>query len=527
MFAPESITRVISRPAVAFLVAISSVSLVTVLMLPLREPLGAINVLLIFLLLSWMQGLFLGTRAAIVGAVLSFLSFDMFFLEPYYTLTVAAPDHVLAMFVYLLVSVTTAIMMSRIHERGANLIRANKRVQLLYDLNRELVQDVTLDSLLQTVARSVVEVFGARACRVLVGRTADQIQVAAVSPMGTSTALNREALAMIQWAIDHRQDVGLGGKPAHIRVVGTRRIGKDVLNQRAEDVLFIPVIRQMNVEGVIEVSGRRGGGSFTEDDARILRAFADQTALALDRTRMLEENLHTRVLEESDAMKSALMAAVSHELRTPLTAIKASASVLRDTSVEIPPDARNELLHAIDSETDRLTLMIGNLLDLTRIEGGALKPDRDWHDIHELIEDSVQRSNSALNGHSIVLQIEDDIPLVSLDWVHIQQVLMNLIINSAKYAAPATPIVISAHVVGHSIEISVRDQGPGLNSEQLAHVFDRFYRADVDSTMSGSGLGLAISKGLVEAHGGTIAMFSTPGQGTTTIVNLPLEEARS
>lgn len=524
MLAPESIARVISRPVVAISLAIASVALVTALMLPIRETLGAINVLLVFLLLSWLQGLFLGTRAAIVGAVLSFLSFDMFFLEPYYTLTVAATDHVLAMFVYLLVSVTTAIMMSRIHERGAKLVRANRRVQLLYDLNRELVQDVTLDSLLRTIARSVVEVFGASSCRVLVGRDADQIQVAAVSPVGISTTLDREALAMIQWVIDYRQDVGHGGSLANIRVIGTRRIGKDVLNQRGQDVLFIPVIRQQDVEGVIEVSGRRGGGAFTEEDARILRSFADQAALALDRTRMLEENLRTRVLEESDAVKTALMATVSHELRTPLTAIKASASVLLDPDVEIPPETRDELLHAIDSETDRLTLMVGNLLDLTRIEGGALKPDRDWHDIGELIQDSVRRSSSALNGHTIELQFEDDIPLVSLDWVHIQQVVMNMISNSAKYAAPATPITISAQTHERNVEIAVRDQGPGLTAAQIAHVFDRFYRANAGQSMPGSGLGLAISKGLIEAHSGTMEMFSRPGRGTTTVITLPLEE---
>lgn len=259
----------------------------------------------------------------------------------------------------------------------------------------------------------------------------------------------------------------------------------------------------------------------------LLTSFANQVALALERARLTEEAGRAAILAESDALKSALLATVSHELRTPLAAIKASATSLLDESVDWEDEARSEFLHAIDEETDRLTLMVGNLLDLSRIEGGALKPDKEWYDVAELIGD-VDHRLANLTGHDrLETEVEPNLPLVCFDYIEIAQVLTNLVENAVKYTRRGTPITITARQITGAVEIAVRDGGPGIPPERLTHIFEKFYRADQAIRVPGIGIGLTISKGLVEAHGGRLDVESRKGEGTTFYFTLPLHEARA
>jgi two-component system sensor histidine kinase KdpD len=230
------------------------------------------------------------------------------------------------------------------------------------------------------------------------------------------------------------------------------------------------------------------------------------------------------VLEEGDRLKSSMLAAVSHDLRTPLAAIKASASTLRDTSVEWPPDVREELLGAIEEETDRLTLMVSNLLDLSRIEGGALRPDRGWNDVSELVHDVERQVRLRLGERRLSVTVPDEVPLVSFDYVEIAQVLLNLVGNAITYSNDGTEIVISIEVREDEVEIAVRDEGMGIPPGELPFVFDPFVRGHDQAPATGSGIGLAICKGLVEAHGGRIRAESEPGVGTIMRFTLPRKD---
>jgi two-component system sensor histidine kinase KdpD len=221
-------------------------------------------------------------------------------------------------------------------------------------------------------------------------------------------------------------------------------------------------------------------------------------------------------------LKSALLSAVSHDLRTPLASIKASATSLLDDSVAWDADDRRELLTAIDEETDRLTLMVSNLLDLSRIEGGALRPQKDWYDLDELIADVRSRLAARTESHPVNVAIEPDLPLLHFDYVEIAQVLINLIENAVKYTPAGTPITLSARRVDGVIEIAVHDEGDGIPPHQQQRLFEKFYRALSPNGAPGAGIGLAIAKGLVEAHGGTIGVESAPGEGTTFRFTLPL-----
>jgi two-component system sensor histidine kinase KdpD len=276
------------------------------------------------------------------------------------------------------------------------------------------------------------------------------------------------------------------------------------------------------VVGVLAVIGRPGTGAFRAEDEHLLTTFVDQAALALERARLTDEAAQAAALAKSDELKSALLAAVSHDLRTPLASIKASATSLLDESVTWDVATRRDLLTAIDEETDRLALMVSNLLDLSRIEGGALRPQKAWYDLDELIADVRSRLEARTTNHPLTAEIEPDLPLLRFDYVEIAQVLVNLIENALTYTPVGTAITIGAKRVDGAVEISVHDEGPGIPLERQARIFEKFFRARVGTVPMGTGIGLAISKGLVEAHGGKIGVESAPGAGTTFRFTLPL-----
>ncbi len=296
--------------------------------------------------------------------------------------------------------------------------------------------------------------------------------------------------------------------------------------RKRSDVLYLPIQTANRAAGVLEVIGRPGAGTFHAEDEQLLTTFVDQAALALERSRLGEDAARAAVFARSDELKSALLSAVSHDLRTPLASIKASATSLLDESVNWDDNARRELLSAIDEETDRLTLMVGNLLDLSRIEGGALQPQKNWYDLDELIADVRQRLATRTETHPIRVEIDDQLPLLHFDYVEIANVLNNLVENAVKYTPAGTPIVIAARQIPDAVEVSVHDDGPGIAPEHQARIFEKFYRAPGASAAPGTGIGLAISKGLVEAHGGTIGVASPPGGGTTFRFTLPLSPVR-
>lgn len=514
------------------------------LLLPLRELLGPINILLLFVVVSIVTALLLGSGPSAAASVFGFVSVNFLFIEPYYTLTIDTTNYILALVIYLGVSLVTGQLVARLAARTQQALDEQRRVSLLYDLNSALIGDITLDAMLDTIVQQVVQVYGSDQGRILLpvrgdgaeppddpalGDSAEppELVVRVAAPHSANdTEVDRQSLAMARWAIEHR-------RPAGRRVVGRRlraphgsgRIPVLVQPTRSQDVLYLPILAHDRVIGVLEVTGRPGGGRFTPEDERLLATFAGQAALALDRARLSEDAARAQVLAQSDELKSALLSAVSHDLRTPLSAIKASATSLLDDQVQWRDDDRREFLLAIDEETDRLTLMVGNLLDLSRIEGGALRPDREWYDIEELMQDAAlrlrQRAGSSVDR--IRLEIEPNLPLIWFDYVEIAQVVMNLGENAIKYTPAGSPIDLRVVRVGPDIEIGVADHGPGIAPVLQRRLFERFYRGSAEGTIiSGSGIGLTICKGLVEAHGGRIWVESAPGQGATFRFTLPI-----
>ncbi len=497
----------------------------TLLMLPFREQLGVLNVLLIFLLLTFALALTRGPWPAVLCAVLGFVSFDILFIPPYLTFSVAEEHHVLALLAYLGVAIVTARLISRVREQTTQATLESQRATMLAELNAALIGDATLSAILARIAERVVTVYGAAGCRMLTPDSMGTYRVETWYPDRIGAEIDRNGASLIEWAVEHRQPIGRSQR--NRRVIDLARVRGVAVRAKpgsapASDVLYLPILTPDRVVGVLEVIGRPGAGAFHADDERLLTTFVDQAALALERTRLAQEAAQSAVLARSDELKSALLAAVSHDLRTPLASIKAAATSLLDDSVTWEPEARRELLSAIDEETDRLTLMVGNLLDLSRIEGGALKPRKDWYDPDELVNDVMQRLVSRHPTHSIKVHVEPDVPLVELDYVEIAQVMINLLENAIRHTPAGTPISVTVRRVRDGVTFTIHDDGPGISPAYLPHLFEKFYRAPGKSREPGSGIGLAICKGLVEAHGGAIGVVSMPGAGTTFAFTLPV-----
>ncbi|MBO0781319.1 MAG: hypothetical protein J2P37_21070, partial [Ktedonobacteraceae bacterium] len=256
--------------------------------------------------------------------------------------------------------------------------------------------------------------------------------------------------------------------------------------------------------------------------------FLDQAALLIERDRLRGERLRLEVLQRTDTLRAALLSSVSHDLRTPLTVIKASTSSLLQKDVRWDEEAQHSFLRSIEREADRLNRLVGNLLDMSRIEDGAIKPEKEWYQITALVQDVLDRLRSLLQNRSIHLHLPTDIPPIALDYLHIDQVLTNLIENAIRYTPPASPIEVTVQHQGNEVCMSVADRGPGIPEDEMEHIFDKFYRVlsnkhrlPADSP-AGSGLGLAVCKGLVEAHGGHIWAEAREGGGMVFRVVLPV-----
>ncbi|HET7094124.1 MAG TPA: histidine kinase dimerization/phospho-acceptor domain-containing protein, partial [Thermomicrobiales bacterium] len=380
----------------------------------------------------------------------SFVAFDYLFIPPYHTLTIADPGHVLVLFVYLGVAIFTAEIVSRVRARTDEAERERRRATLLYELNAALIGGATLDAILDRIAERVVAVYGATGCRLVLPDGAGSVAVRArfpeTMPVELDAAARGGAAALLSLPTAPAAAVASAATAA----------------APASDVLMAPIATAERVVGVLEVTLPPTDAWLDPGDLRVLTTFADQAALALERARLTEEAAQAAVLARSDELKSALLAAVSHDLRTPLASIKASATALLDGSVEWDDAARREFLQAIDEETDRLTLVVSNLLDLSRIEGGALQPLKAWYDAAELIDDVVDRLANRTAQHRLAVDVASDLPLANFDYVEIAQVLVNLIENAVVHTPPGTRIEVAARQIPGAIEFAVGDNGPGI-----------------------------------------------------------------
>ncbi|MGE3796737.1 MAG: ATP-binding protein [Thermomicrobiales bacterium] len=497
------------------------IAMLSVVLVLFRSSLGIVSVAMIYLLCCLLTALRAGRGPAVLAAVTTFLLFNFFFLPPYGTFSISSTDHVLALAVFFIVALVTSNLVANAQARARVAEQHEARANLLFRLNEGLVSGRSLAEVLNTIVQHVVQVYGATGAAILTQEGEGSLIVLASVPPDSHRQLTRNEQSVARLAMSSGQAAGLG--TSRVRVMEPHGVGAmpHAGIRSGEDVLYLPIDTPSRQFGVLEVRGRPNGGKFDDDDRDLLGSLADQAALALDRVRLSDEAARTEVLARTNELQSALMAAVSHDLRTPLAAIKTSVTSLLDNSVSWDDEARAAFLEAIDEETDRLTMMVRNLLDLSRIEGGALHPDRDWNDTAELLHAVARRFTSRAQASGHTIQLQDELADVAFfDYVEIEQVLSNLIENALKYTPSGTAIRLSAEVLPGCARFSVADDGPGISPADRERIFDKFYRSRSNARVPGTGIGLAIARGLVEAHDGRIWLESETG-GARFVFELP------
>lgn len=508
-----------------YLLGVLGIALVTLVAEPNRDRLNSVTVTLSYLVIVLAGATLGGLGPGIFISVVAFLTFNFFFLPPYHLFIVGASQDIVALFVFLIVAGVTSELVGRLQEREREAQRRAIESETLSRLSTELIADVTLDTVLATVVEQVTRVFGLESAAVLLPDDAGALRVRLAYPSIAAEHYlwDREHIAVAAHVFATGIPAGVGNPRRVYRPHGPDSRG-DAMQPRGRRVLYVPVRAAHGAVGVMRVSALRAD-EYSVDERRLLTTFANQAALAIDRARLIEEATRAVALEEVGRLKSALLAAVSHDLRTPLASIKASATSLLQDDVQWDAATQREFLTAIDEETDRLSRLVSNLLDLTRIQGGALKPEKEWNEIGEVIDSVVDRLAPLIQTHPVRIDLAFDTPPVAFDFVEIAQVLTNLIENAAKYSDAGAEIVVRVERDGEEIRVSVTDHGFGIPAEDLSHVFDTFYRVRREGRarrIGGTGIGLAICKGFVEAHGGTISVTSAVGEGSTFAFTLPI-----
>jgi two-component system sensor histidine kinase KdpD len=321
--------------------------------------------------------------------------------------------------------------------------------------------------------------------------------------------LDEADLAAARWAWDHNRPAGRGADT----LPGAKR-------------LFLPLRTGRGAVGIIGIDRDAPGALLSPDEQRLFDALADQAAVAIERIKLVADVDEARVVAEGERLRSALLTSISHDLRTPLASILGSITSLRSYGELYDPKARDELAATIQDEAERLNRFVTNLLDMSRLEAGALKPRLALIDTGDIIATALQRATNVLQRHRVSLDLEPDLPMLSLDFVLFEQALFNLLDNAAKYAPPGSEVTVRARRQDGSVAISVLDEGNGIPVEDLAHIFEKFYRVQRgDRQRAGTGLGLAICRGFVEALGGTVAAANrADGQGAVFTMTLPVPE---
>lgn len=455
-----------------------------------------------------------GFGAAVVGALLSFLCWDFFFLPPFYTFTVANPRDWLSLIIFLLTALITAHLAAQARLQAEEAKVREGETLTLYQASEAISSEVDAARLLPTLAENVVQTCEASRCVILRRAPSGEMRFAATVTAHPIAAEDANLISqMAQTACEHDQIIGFGAT-RHLWARAAEKITTTVGN--VDPGVYVPLRVQNARVGALHVSPRRDGLPFTEQEQRLILAFANHAAVVIARQSLADEAAQANALREADTLKDALLSMVTHELRTPLAAIKAASSGLRQPQSVWTDAARADALQSIDVEADRLTTLVSNLLDLSRLEAGAWNPSKDWCDLMEIVGTALDRLPES-DAARVQIDAPTDLPLVRADYVQAALVFTNLLQNAAKYAAPDTPIQLTlSPAIGDrtapGMRVDVRDFGTGIAPGDEEAIFARFYRSakHLDSTVHGTGLGLALCQAIIQAHGGRIWARSAP-----------------
>ncbi len=472
----------------------------------LQQYLNVLNIALVFLTAILISAVSYGLLPSLYACLISVLAYNFFFLPPLYTFTIADPENVVALFFFLIVAVIASNLAARTRNQVVAARDRARTTEELFAFSRKLAGIGKLEDLLWATVYQIALMLSMRV--VLLLPEADGIAVRAGYP--PEDELDEADLAAARWSWEHNRAAGRGADT----LPGAKR-------------LFLPLRTGRGPVGVLGIDRDRPGPLLTPDGRRLLDALADQVAVAIERITLAEDIDRARVQAETERLRAALLTSISHDLRTPLASIIGAMTSLRSYGDAYDKASREELMSTIQSEAERLNRFIGNLLDMTRLESGAIQLNPEMIDAGEIVGTALNRASKILADHRLEIDIDPRLPMLRLDYLLFEQALFNILDNAAKYAPPETLVRISAKAETGSVAIRVEDEGPGIPPGDLERIFDKFYRVHAqDRQRAGTGLGLAICRGFVEAMGGTITAGNRASGGGVFTVRLPVSEAQ-
>ncbi|HEY8089318.1 MAG TPA: sensor histidine kinase KdpD, partial [Polyangiaceae bacterium] len=462
------------------------------------------DVVMIYLLGVVVVSMRFGYVPSLLAAVLSVVAFDFFFIPPYFSFAVSDLSHIVTFAVMFVVAMIISHLTRRIRDQADSARRRERRTAALYAIARELGLTHSRELLLKAAAQHLRDVFATKVAVLLPGQ--DGMLEPVLADAGTLDAADKD-MGVAEWTWLHQRPAGAGTETLPLA--------------RA---LFVPLRGSRGRVGVLALYPSEQARLNDPDERQLLDTCAGLIGSAVERTQLAEEARRARLRMETEQLRNALLSSVSHDLRTPLAVVTGATSALLDEAAPKDARTRRELLETAHEEALRLNRLVRNLLDMTRLEAGALKVQKDLQPIEEVVGSALNRMEDRLRGREVHTDIPDDLPLVPFDSALIEQVLINLLENATKYTPAGSPLDVAARVRGEEVEVEVADRGPGVARQDVERVFDKFYRVK-EGEGGGAGLGLTICRGIVSAHGGRIWVEERPGGGASFRFTLPLARA--
>lgn len=481
--------------------AAALIGLATLFGIPLRTQVEPTNLAMLYLLIIMFVAIRFGRGPSLFAVIMGVLTFDFFMVPPYNTFAVSDLNYLFTFATLFVVSLIISSLAARARDQAEVALKRTLITTELYDFTRDLAGATDLDGILMQIAKHMRQTLDA--------------EVAIFLPQGRDLVFHTgsssfqpgpEEQATAYWAFQHETPAGQGTET----LSGTR--GR-----------YLPLKTTHGTVGVLGLQLPKTPDHVEAEQTRLLDAFCTQAAVAIERLHLEDQARRVEVMAETEKLQTALLNSISHDLRTPLVSITGALTTFQENE-QLKGAARTDLLQTALGEANRLNRLVGNLLDMTRLEGGAVKPIHQSVDLREIIEVALEEYKERLGNRKVEVSVPSDLPFVNVDPVLIGRALGNLVENAVKYSPTGSPLAVSAASRDGWVELEIADSGPGIPIDELVMVFDKFHRVNRPNQLGGTGLGLSISKGLVEANGGKISLANLPQGGLAVTISLPQSE---
>jgi two-component system, OmpR family, sensor histidine kinase KdpD len=471
-------------PFRSYVWGILAVGVATGICLLMLHRLAPANLIMVYLLEVVFVAAVWGRGPSLLATLLSVATFDFFFVSPRLSFAVGDSEYFVTFGVMLIVTLLISTLAVRLRDQAETHRRRQERAAALYRMSREFAQTRTIAEAVTSVERHWGEIFEGEVWVLLPNAEGRLEQAAGIT---SSFPLDPKERAVAAWVHEHGQMAGLGSAT----LSGSK-------------AMSIPLKTARGGVGVICLFPEGGRRSITPEKLDLLDAYANQTAVMIERALLVKEAHEAKLRVEAERLRTLLLSSVSHDLRTPLATITGAASSLLESEGLLGAETRRELIQSVLDEAERLNRLLGNLLSMTRIESGGVQLQKEWQPLEEVIGAALNHVEKILRGRRVSVAIPDDLPLVLIDGALMEQVLVNLLENAIKYTPEETAIEITARFEKGQVVVEVADRGPGLPAEEVERIFEKFYRGPDAGARGGVGLGLSICRGIIEAHGGEI-----------------------